>query len=110
MSIETMSEIWGMSFLDPAQKLVALALADEGIATTNELAAKLGMESSDVHEILISIPMTIMFMEGDPTKSDFDTKFWLSWENKKIEGRQNRSVIAEARHEWPFPIHIGSLD
>jgi hypothetical protein len=90
MSIESMSEIWGLSFLNPTQKLVALALADEGIATTNELAAKLGMESSVVYEILKSIPMTIMYMEGNFTESDYDTKFWLSWENKKIEGRNDK--------------------
>jgi hypothetical protein len=90
MSIESMSEIWGISFLNPTQKLVALALADEGIATTNELAAKLGMESSVVYEILKSIPMTIMYMEGNFTESDYDTKFWLSWENKKIEGRNDK--------------------
>jgi hypothetical protein len=90
MSIESMSEIWGLNFLNPTQKLIALALADEGIATANEIAAKLDMKSSDIYEILKSIPMTIMYMEGNFTESNYDTRFWLSWENKKLEGRKDK--------------------
>jgi hypothetical protein len=88
MSKIVMRKVWGLGFLTPIQKLIALALADEGVATSNELAVKLRMTPSDVYEILRSIPMTIIFMDGDPANSEYDVKFWLSWENQRIERRK----------------------
>lgn len=80
MSIKTMSEIWGLHFLNPTQKLVVLALADEVVATAKELADKLDMQPYEVLDILQTIPMTILFgLENG------DGRFWLAWDNVKMK-------------------------